>query len=353
MKKHPVVISSNKANRYSFRMLTSGGDLERFKSNPILLYAHRRPSFDHPKLMPIGKIHDIRLSGEQIIGDMEFDQDDEFAIAVEKKWEKGMLNAVSIGAEIVATSEDPSVMLPGQKYPTVTEWILEEVSVADIPADSDAVAIRLHHKGEPSQTITLSEESTFDPSKLFPTTKPKSDMKLIALAFAGQKLVSVAKDANEDQIAEAVTQLVAKANESVELSAQITQKDAEIAKLKDEKQKLEDKAVTDKAENLVQLAVDAKKITPAQKDEYVELAKTNYETVEKILGSMKGFASLSHQVDLADATAVANAKLYAELSYKELDQKGMIPQLKKDNPELFKAKFKERYKADYSGTDLG
>lgn len=338
MKKHPVVISSNKANRYSFRMLTSGGDLERFKSNPILLYAHRRPSFDHPKLMPIGKIHDIRLSGEQIIGDMEFDQDDEFAIAVEKKWEKGMLNAVSIGAEIVATSEDPSVMLPGQKYPTVTEWILEEVSVADIPADTDAVAIRLHHKGEPAQTITLSDDSTFDPSKLFPT-KQKSEMsKLIQLALQGQKHVTLAKDASEDEQVKCITELIGVADKTVELKADLSKKEAEIIQLKQDNEALKNAAVDEKAEALVQLAVDAKKITPAQKPEYVTLAKTNYDSVKNILDSMKGFTSLSKETP-----EESKDEKFVSLSWDELDKKNLLAELKASNKDLYDEKFEARF----------
>ena len=338
MKKHPVVISSNKVNRYSFRMLTSGGDLSRFMANPVLLYGHIRPDRDNPKLTPIGRVENIRLEGDRILGDLVFDQTDEFAKSIESKWEQGILNAVSLGAEIIASSENPEVMLEGQKFPTITEWILEEVSVVDIPADSEALAIRLHHKGEPNKVVTLNAGSEFDPSKLFPTTKPTSDMKLIALAFAGQKLVSVAKDANEDQIAEAVTQLVAKANESVELSAQITQKDAEILKLKNDMKSLQDKAVNDKAETLVQLAVDAKKITPAQKPEYVELAKTNYETVEKILGSMKGFTSLSKETPEPGAD-----DKFVKLSWDELDKKGLLEELKTKNKDLFDQKFEAKF----------
>lgn len=325
-------------------MLTSGGDLSKYAKNPVVLYAHRRPSFENPKLMPIGKMHNPRLQGEQIVGDLEFDQDDDFAVAMEKKWEKGMLNAVSIGAEIIATSENPAVMLPGQKYPTVTEWVLEEVSVVDIPADVDAVAIRLHHKGAKTQVITLGEDSNFDPSSLFPTTKPTSDMKLIQLAFAGQKFVTLAKDATEEQIAQAVSDLAAKANEAsdkvVTLSAQITEKDTLINTLKQEKQQIELAAINDKANALVDEAVAAKKITPAEKAEYVELAKTNYDTVKKILDNKKGFASVAAQTPGA---APAGAVDFATLSFDEIDRKNLLGKLKSEQPELYKAKFKEKF----------
>lgn len=354
MKKHPVIICSNLTNRYGFRVLASGIKLDAYAKNPIILYAHQRPSRENPKLMPIGKMSDIRIDEKgQLVGNMTFDQNDEFALSVESKWENGYLNAVSLKAEILAVSDEQTYMLPNQNYPTITESLLEEVSVEPIPGDSNAVSLQLHYQGKP--VVTLSDEHPFDPTTLFPTTKPKSDMskQLIVLAFGAQNFVTLAKDATDEQIAEAVSALAKKANENAEqvvtLSAQITEKNNEITQLKDKVKTIELQAVTDKATALVDEAVKAKKITPAQKAEFVELAKTNYETVEKILDSMKGFTQLSKETTEAPT---GNEKLFVELSYLELDKKGLIPEFKKANPELFKAKYKERYGKDYSGTDL-
>lgn len=351
MKKHPVVICSNLVNRYGFRVLASGIRLDAYTKNPIVLYAHQRPSAAHPKLMPIGKMLDIQLDEQgQLVGNMTFDQKDEFALSVESKWEDGYLNAVSLKAEILQISDSPEFLLGDQAYPTIIDSLLEEVSVEPVPGDSNAVSLRLHYKGQPAQTISLTDDSDFDPATLFPT-KPKSDMKLIQLAFAAQKFVTLAKDANEEQIAQAVSDLAAKANDSAEkvvtLSAQVTEKDTKITELQTKIQTVELQAVTDKATTLVDEAVTAKKITPAQKAEFVELAKTNFDTVKKILDSMKGFTEMTKSPE-----GDPNEKLYAELSYLELDKKGMIPGLKKANPELFKEKYKARYGADYAGTDI-
>jgi hypothetical protein len=344
MKKHPVVISSNKVNRYGFRMLTSGGDLEKYKKNPVLLYAHRRPDYENPKLLPIGKIEDIRLQNEEIVGDLLFDEDDDFAVAIEKKWEKGMLNAVSIGAEVVGTSENPALMLPGQKFPTVTEWILDEVSVVDIPADEEAVAIRLHRKDTTGYVTLTGNETTFNPELLFPP-KPKPKMKLIQLALKGQQIVSLAADATEEQIAEALTGLVNKANEAVNLAAAVTAKDQEIERLTKEVNEIKLAAVNDKATALVDGAIAAKKITAEEKDSFVELAKTNYDAVKKILDAKKGFTSVTEELNKKSA----DAGEYATLNFRELEQKGLAAKLKKEDPELFKTKFKDFYGTEYKG----
>lgn len=343
MKLHPVIICSNLTNRYGFRILAKGIKLDAYAKNPILLYAHKRPSDTHPLLMPIGKMHNIQLDTKgQLVGEMEFDQDDPDAVKIEKKWEKGMLNAVSLRAEILQVSDEDIYKLPEQSLPTIIESLLEEVSIEPIPGDSNAVSMRLHYRGQPEQFVSLSSDGDFDPSTLFPTIQNQSDMKLIQLAFSGQKFVTLAKDATEEQIAQAVSDLAAKANEAsdkvVTLSAQVTEKDTLINTLKQEKAQIELAAVNDKANALVDEAVAAKKITPAEKPEYVELAKTNYDTVKKILDNKKGFSTLA-----GDAGKPAGEADYTTLSYDELDKKGLLVKLKAENVEVFKTKFKEKF----------
>lgn len=344
MKLHPVVICSNTVNRYGFRVLAKGIKLDAYTKNPIILYSHQRPNRDNPKLMPVGKMHNIKLDGlGQLVAEMEFDQDDDFAVALEKKWEKGMLNAVSLKAEVLNVSDEDIYKLPNQVLPTIIESLLEEVSIEPVPGDSDAVALRLHYKGQPAQTISLGDDSEFDPSKLFPTNKSQSDMKIIALAFKGQNFVSLAADADESKVAEAVSELAKVANdkaaEVVTLSAKVTEKDTEITQLKEQVKTVELSAQTDKATALVKDAVAQKKITPAEEKEYVELALQNFDTVKKILDNKKGFTSLSKTVEEKSADGVD----YATLSYSELDKGGHIAKLKANNPELYKEKFKEKF----------
>lgn len=339
MKKHPVVICSNLINRYGFRILASGIKLGAYSKNPIVLYAHQRPSKENPKIMPIGKMSDIQIDESgQLVGQMEFDQDDSFAVSVEKKWEKGMLNAVSLRAEVLRYSDEDQDKLPNQVLPTIVECLLEEISVEPIPGDSNAVSLRLHYKGQPAQVISLSDDSDFDPSKLFPT-KQKSEMsKLIQLALQGQKHVTLAKDASEDEQVKCITELIGVADKTVELKADLSKKEAEIIQLKQDNEALKNAAVDEKAEALVQLAVDAKKITPAQKAEYVTLAKTNYDSVKNILDSMKGFTSLSKETP-----EESKDEKFVSLSWDELDKKNLLAELKASNKDLYDEKFEARF----------
>ncbi len=138
------IITTNGLNCYGGRILTEGGDLTQYKRNPVLLYMHKR-GYDG-KTMPIGRMENIRIEGDKVIGTPVFDEKDEFAKRVGQKWEDGFLRMFSAGIEILETSSDPEVLIPGQTRPTVTKWKLEEVSIVDIGGNDEA--LRLTHQGK-------------------------------------------------------------------------------------------------------------------------------------------------------------------------------------------------------------
>jgi hypothetical protein len=95
--------------------------------------------------MPIGKLTDIRVDTDGEYKGMltaipEFDTDDETGKEVARKYEKGYLNACSIGFSPIEVSDAPEYILPGQRRSTVLSADLREVSIVNIPADAEAVA---------------------------------------------------------------------------------------------------------------------------------------------------------------------------------------------------------------------
>lgn len=90
---------------------------------------------------PIGKWTNIRKEDGKLLADAEFDENDELAKLIASKVEGGFLSAASIGFRVVASSEDASVLLPGQSRPTVTKCKILECSIVDIPANSNALAL--------------------------------------------------------------------------------------------------------------------------------------------------------------------------------------------------------------------
>jgi hypothetical protein len=133
-------ISDESINRYGYRILSSGMSTTSFEKNPVVFYNHGTYN------LPIGKGHDLRheLDGS-ITLDIDFDQEDEQALAVQKKAERGFLNACSVGIDVLETSTDTTVVLAGQTRPTVTRCELLELSICGIPGNRNALRLNGIH----------------------------------------------------------------------------------------------------------------------------------------------------------------------------------------------------------------
>lgn len=130
-----VRITNESLNDYGTRVLTSGVDISQYQRNPVLLYMHRRGEV-------IGCVRDIRAEAGEITGELEFDEATELSSRIKRQFEFGSLRMVSAGLDILETSGDPSLMLPGQTCDTVSRSRLFEVSVVDIGANDDALVLR-------------------------------------------------------------------------------------------------------------------------------------------------------------------------------------------------------------------
>lgn len=107
----------------------AGADLARYEANPVVLWAH-----DGEK-PPIGRGAAAVVDGQLVI-DIEFDPDDEFARTVESKYRRGFMNAVSM---LPLPAGHRRGMRP--RSGEIAEWELVEVSAVPIPVDPDAVKV--------------------------------------------------------------------------------------------------------------------------------------------------------------------------------------------------------------------
>lgn len=103
-----------------------GGDLSRFRSNPIVGYGH---DYWGRGDLPIGRADRTWVDDDRLMMDVTFDQGDEFAREVERKYREGFLNSFSIGfnAEI------------DRDTGAIENWELLEVSAVPMAMDSNAV----------------------------------------------------------------------------------------------------------------------------------------------------------------------------------------------------------------------
>ena len=203
-----VVISTPSLNSYGTRVLTSGIDIEHYKKNPILLYMHRRGERDDA---PIGRVEDVHLEGDKVVGSLVFDEKDDFARKVAQKWADGFLRMVSAGLTIIELSDDPAVLLPGQRRMTITKSKLDEVSVVDIGANDDALALYNAEGGR----ITLAQGDDISLPLLQTTPTPNTSQSMnekIVLALG------LSKEATEEQVLGAIAQMKEKSEASDKLT---------------------------------------------------------------------------------------------------------------------------------------
>lgn len=128
-----VVMASEGKQADGIDLRMSGVDLARFNRNPVLGYGH---AYWRREDIPIGRVDNVKVDGKQLVGDLMFDPDDEFAMTCERKIRGGFLSAVSIGFEVTEWENENDNYWRGG---VATGWELSELSVVPVPMDANAV----------------------------------------------------------------------------------------------------------------------------------------------------------------------------------------------------------------------
>lgn len=133
------VASTSSADRYGDVINQAGWQLDKYRSNPVILLNHNANS------LPIGKGNVDVVDGKLLV-DVEFDMDDPQASEVARKTKAGFLNAVSVGFNPIDAT--PRSMLEkshpahGQAGQYFDKAELLEISIVTIPANGEAVAAK-------------------------------------------------------------------------------------------------------------------------------------------------------------------------------------------------------------------
>lgn len=307
-----AIITSNGLNSYGSRVLTEGGDLRQYERNPVLLFMHNR-AFSRENL-PIGRMEGLRIDGDRLIGTPVFDLNDEFAKRIADKWENGFLRMLSAGIEIIETSSDASVMLPGQTRPTITKWKLVEVSVVDIGANDEA--LRLYDQAG----AMLKLASGID-NEVLPLLKEREDNQLIIKTTMNKELLTLLglqEGATDEQVLATVRGLKEKADKVEAMTL------ANITAIVDE-------------------AVTTKKITADKKDHFVNLGKAaGIDSLRETLSLMKPVQKPTEViVERTENVAGASDAKFAKLS--EVPE-AELRKMKEENPK----EYARLYKAEYN-----
>ena len=219
----PFVICDNTLNRKGWRLLVEGIDTAGFLKNPVCCVQHDTWS------VPVGKWKDLKVENGQLTGTVEFDRNDDDAVKLYWKYRDGFMNAVSLHVIPFTESEEPQLLVPGQRYPTIVTSELLEISLVTVPGQKNAVKL---------------------------CTPDGQDYKL--------NLIVKQTETKMDDV---------KTKE--ELDA-LKQKNDELSKQLSVMQELN-------AKHLVQLHVQRGVVQDAEVEHLTQLAESSYETVEKML----------------------------------------------------------------------
>lgn len=304
-----VRITNESLNSYGTRVLTAGMIVEQYNRNPVLLYMHQRGQV-------IGYVKDLQVENDAVTGELVFDEASELSVRCKKQWEFGSLKMVSVGIDILETSDDPQYLVQGQTAPTITKSKLFEVSLVDIGANDDAIVlqkdgVRLTLGKNAAEVLPLLHSNNNNQK-----TK-KMDQEKLALELG------LPKDADEATI-------------NAKL-AKLKTDGAEAETLRQERDTLRAARI----ETLVDAAIAEKKIGEDKKQQFLDLGKKiGADELKQTFDAMSPQVKLSNIVGSHGGGAAGGSAEYKKLSDVPSDE---LSKLREQNP----AQYKKLYKAEY------
>lgn len=315
-----LVLSDENLNSYGFYTITAGIDLGRFQKNPIMLYNHHRTYMGQTnEMLPVGRWENLRIDNGILSGEAVFDEKDPFAVKIKDKVESGFLKGCSIGIRVIETSEDRALLKPGQTRPTVTRCELMEVSIVDIPSNPNASDVVFYD----DHMVCLSIDGDIQEMQKL---NLQQNMNNIALKLG------LPEKATEQECINVIEDLQSLKDELNTLRADNAKMAAELADMK--------KASVEK---ILNDAIRTGRIDAKAKKQFENLFESDFDNARSIL------ESLPKRIPLRDTVRETSLEdgIYGQLSWDELDRKGLLPELRERNMELFKLKFKEKFNNDY------
>lgn len=312
------VVSDESINTYGFRIMTDGIDTSRFLKNPVMLYDH-----DSYQRLPIGTWSNLNKATGQLKAKANFDEKDDFAQKIKGKAEQKIIRMASIGVIPIEWSDDPKLMLPGQKRPTLTKCILREISIT--PFGSNHNAFRLYDQD--GNEMNLSEATKLFDEK---TPKPKStktmeENNLKILLTSGLNLSQNTSDAEL-------------ARHCLNLSQKVSTLETEKKDLEKKLSDIQKEKEVELKEKLVNQAVADKKITEKQKPAYLSLS---HDQAKALLDSIEKPQNLSDFPEQKPA-AGNERKEWTFSDWSKRDPQG-LEELKEKDKEYYSRLFKAEY----------
>ncbi len=284
------ILSDNSKNSYGFSLDMEKLDIERFKSNPVMLYNHWNL---------IGKWKNIELKDGQLTGEPEFmtDPEEKDALRVKKRVEKGFLKGASLGIRIIDSSNKDKVVAE-----------VMEASIVDIPSNKNALALYDESgKKLEGEAFELALQSITKPNNQ--KSKPMTKIKLSASVSQKTGLPQ------EAEVSEIETKLTALIDEKTTLEAKL-------------------KAVEEeKINTLIENALSDGRITADKKEHFKKLAQTDYDLAKATIESLPKAEKLSGK-EKPENKQLDDRSNWTFADWRKKDTAGLL-RIKQEDPERY------------------
>ena len=319
-------INDNSLNRYRFRILTEGIATDNFLKNPVCLLEH------NGDILSVGKWKNLRKEADgRFLGTLEFDESDPVAMKAYKKYKNGYMSAVSQSIEEVEVSNDPSVMLPGQEFETITKSELLEISLCNIPGHQNA--LKLFRRGQ-QVSMSVFTENTKNRS-MANNEKTVEQLTAENVALKSRMAKSMVKmHLDRGAITEAE-------REFFERNAELDYAGTEKVLTSRKGNEVQDESKKVLATSLAELHFTRGAISADEKDFFVKAATADYEGTKKVLEMRKGTQAIDQHVagmqPGSDTSKPGDGKT-TEPTYMDMYKNDLpgLQKMRKENPDKYK-----------------
>ncbi|WP_395049409.1 hypothetical protein [Flavobacterium sp.] len=322
MPKPKVFILNDDAvqNSYGFFILTSGGKLDRFKSNPVMLSDHINKNEN-----VIGNWLNLEVINGIIQAEPNFDVAMPIGLEISGQVERDFIKGASMG---ILPNWD-SMERVGDKL-ILKEWELVEASIVPVPSNRNSIAIysldgKLMEESE-IQTLCLSVQSGDTPN----LNPKKENMKKIILSVACLMALGFKEQPTDGlDVADVEAKLLGLSSQVKDLTAENSGLKLAAKTAKD----LQEAATKTRIETKVDLGVTKGQFKADQREEMISLGVASEKALDIVIGSIPEKQNFSAGVKVPagnGSTTVATMEEFQKLSTE------LQLSFKNDNPEEYK-----------------
>lgn len=291
-----VLNDENVVNSYGFRTKNAGLSLDRLRSNPVMLAQHRNNVES-----VVGRWINIRIEGSKLLADADFDLEDEDAKKLAGKVERGFIRGASMG--LLPIGNEPW-KLAADGIPDLVSSEAMESSIVAVPSNRAAVRLYADDGGILTDAeIKLSVEQ-INVNKL-------QTMNKIVLTAQALVLLGIQSTENVTELQNAIESMVKNYEQA---KKDLQAKTDEVSQLAAKVQEFENA----KATELVDAAINAKKLGADQRDAFLKLAATDYEAAKKLIDAQVARQDLGAQnTPSGQPAAITTLDEFQKLSVQE------------------------------------